>query len=346
MRRLNGFYAGVNFGGWFSQCDYSEERFDHFIEDKDFEVVRDWGFDHVRIPVDYNLFQNSDGTFIESGFDRIRRAIDLCRENNLNMVLDLHKTMGFSFDEEEQESGLFEDEKYQQLFYDLWRELSIRFAKDSDMLAFELLNEITLPEYMPKWNEIASGAINIIRGYSKDIKILVGGYYNNSPEAIPHIHIPMDENIVFNFHCYEPVVFTHQGAYWIPDMPADFRMEYKTSIGEYREIMKGMLDYQIPQLAEFGADVKPDPGFFKKRFEEAVATAEKYDAYLYCGEYGVIELADLEETEKWYTDIHEAFAEYGIGHALWSYREMDFDFVGDRMDPIRDSIIASSKREL
>ncbi len=26
-----GFYRGVNLGGWFSQCDYSKERLDHFI---------------------------------------------------------------------------------------------------------------------------------------------------------------------------------------------------------------------------------------------------------------------------------------------------------------------------
>ncbi len=26
-----GFYRGVGLGGWFSQCDYSDERLDHFI---------------------------------------------------------------------------------------------------------------------------------------------------------------------------------------------------------------------------------------------------------------------------------------------------------------------------
>ena len=32
-----GFYRGVNLGGWLSQCDYSRERMDHFITEKDIE---------------------------------------------------------------------------------------------------------------------------------------------------------------------------------------------------------------------------------------------------------------------------------------------------------------------
>ena len=56
--REKGFYRGVDLGGWLSQCDYSEERLDHFIEKKDFETISSWGLDHVRIPVDYNVLEN------------------------------------------------------------------------------------------------------------------------------------------------------------------------------------------------------------------------------------------------------------------------------------------------
>ena len=37
-----GFYRGVDLGGWFSQCDYSEDRMDHFITEKDFRVIAGW----------------------------------------------------------------------------------------------------------------------------------------------------------------------------------------------------------------------------------------------------------------------------------------------------------------
>lgn len=343
MKKLTGYNAGVNFGGWFSQCEYSTDRYDNFIKEEDFTKVKSWGFDHVRIPVDYNLFEDIKGNFIESGFARIDRVIRLCRQNGLNMVLDLHKAIGFSFDDGERETGLFESAESQQLFYALWRELARRYAKHSDMLAFELLNEVTLPEYMPVWNKMASTTIGIIREYSQDIKILVGGYYNNSPEAVPDIDVPVDDNIVFNFHCYEPIMFTHQGAYWIEGMNSDFRMPYKCTFGQYADNMKGRVDQLLPQSYMLAADVIPDEKFFIEKFSEAVKVAEEKGVYLYCGEYGVIELANIPDTLLWYKDIHKAFEKLGIGHALWSYREMDFDFVGERMDGIREEIIATSK---
>ena len=71
-----GFYRGVNLGGWFSQCDYSRERLDHFIEEKDIDVIAGWGLDHVRIPMDYNVLEKEDGSLNPEGFDRIASAQD------------------------------------------------------------------------------------------------------------------------------------------------------------------------------------------------------------------------------------------------------------------------------
>ena len=31
MKEMVGFKKGVDLGGWLSQCDYSQERLDHFI---------------------------------------------------------------------------------------------------------------------------------------------------------------------------------------------------------------------------------------------------------------------------------------------------------------------------
>ena len=58
------------------------------------------------------------------------------------MILDLHKTIGYSFDDKEEETGFFYNEKYQENFYNLWIEFTKRFSKYEDILAFELLNEV------------------------------------------------------------------------------------------------------------------------------------------------------------------------------------------------------------
>ena len=80
MKEFIGYKHGINFGGWFSQCDNSEQRYNSFISEADFETVSKWGLDHIRIPIDYELVLNDDDTFKQSGFDRIRNCIELCKK--------------------------------------------------------------------------------------------------------------------------------------------------------------------------------------------------------------------------------------------------------------------------
>ena len=108
MRSFVGYEKGINFGGWFSQCEHTKKHYDEFIGESDFAAVSSWGIDHVRIPIDYNLIENGNGDIQESGMMYIQKCIDWCKKYRLNMILDLHKTYGFSFDEGESESGFFE----------------------------------------------------------------------------------------------------------------------------------------------------------------------------------------------------------------------------------------------
>ena len=108
MKKFNGFMHGVNLGGWYSQCNHTEERYDNFIKEEDFKTIAEWGLDHIRLPIDYELVETAEGQKLEKGYERIRKAADWCKKYNLNMILDLHKTCGYSFDIGYKESGFFE----------------------------------------------------------------------------------------------------------------------------------------------------------------------------------------------------------------------------------------------
>ncbi len=300
MKKFEGYNKGINLGGWLSQCKYEKTHFDTFITENDIKVISELGVDHVRLPIDYNIIEENE-EFVESGFEYINNALDWCKKYNLNLVLDLHKTPGYSFDDGEKENGFFNNEYYQEHFYKIWQELAKRYSKLGNRIVFELLNEVTDKEYSETWNKIAHTCIEKIREIAPDTVILVGGYWNNSVEAVKDLDKPFDDNIVYNFHCYDPLHFTHQGAYWVKDMKPDYRESY----------------------AESGVNKE----FFMDLFKEAYEYAQKNNTVLYCGEYGVINLVNPADRLEWQKAINSTFEELGIGRSVWSYKEMDFGII-------------------
>ena len=339
MKTFEGYRKGVNLGGWFSQCDYTEERYQNFIREEDFAVIRSWGADHVRVPVDYNLLENEDGSFRESGFRHLEDAFRWAGETGLNLIVDLHKTAGFSFDPDEKEAGFFDNEVYQERFYRLWVEITKRFGRYADRAAFELLNEVTEKEFMPAWNRIARECIRRIRVYAPEISILVGGYWHNNAASVKDIDVPEDRHLVYNFHCYDPHIFTHQGAYWMPPMDTSFRISVNATFGEMAAACRKMIPFSADGFLRYPEDAHLSVEYFTGLFAEAVEAAEKRGVPLYCGEYGVIDNSKPEEALQWFRLIHEAFEHYGIGRAAWSYRQMDFGLSDARMDGVREELL-------
>lgn len=315
MLREKGFYKGINLGGWLSQCDYSEDRLNHFIKEEDIEKISGWGLDHVRIPIDYNVLENEDGTYKEDGFARIDKALQWCRKYNLNAVLDLHKTAGFSFDAGEKEEGFFASEKLQERFYRLWEEIAHHFGNRSEHVAFELLNEVTDAAFIDTWNKVSNECIRRIRVLAPDTIILVGSYHHNSAHAVKDLAAPYDDKVVYNFHCYDPFKFTHQGAYWTDALDRDARVSF----------------------AESGTTT----AFFEELFASALEAAKQNNTELYCGEYGVIDVASPEDALEWFKVIHSVLDKHGIARSAWSYKEMDFGLSDARMDKVRKELLCN-----
>jgi len=307
MLKKMGIYRGINLGGWLSQCDYSDERLNEFIKEEDFAKIAGWKLDHVRIPVDYNVLD--DGR----GYEKLDFAVDMCRKYGLKMVLDLHKTAGFSFDKGEAETGFFDSESYQERFYALWEDLARRYGHMTDLLVFELLNEVTEPRFIDVWNRVSNEAIRRIRAIAPEVIVLVGSYWNNSASSVKDLAAPYDDKVLYNFHCYEPIAFTHQGAYWVESLDRNARIPFEES-GTTEE-------------------------YFENLFASAIEAAEKNNTVLYCGEYGVIDQATPEDTVKWLKVINAVLQKHGIARALWSYKAMDFGMSDARMDGVREELL-------
>lgn len=342
MRIFEGFQKGVNLGGWISQfAKYDTKHFETFITKEDIAYIASLGFDHVRVPVDYNVLEDEEGNKLESGFQYLENCRDWCREYGLHMLIDLHECFGYSFDPlkvDMDRKVFFYDEALQTRFLNLWKEIATSFKDDQDMVAFEPLNEVVLYEVHEAWNALVKRYIEMMREIVPEAYIVIGGVQYNHVSNVKLLDPPYDDKIVYNFHCYEPFLFTHQGAYWVDYMPADFRVAYPLPIEEYRKLYKEVIDTHdgvvfLEEVAELG------PKFFDIIFDDAIKAAEKYDAPLYCGEYGAIDLSENHSKIRWLKDIHTAFKAHGIGRALWNYKEKDFGFVDESFKEVQQEFI-------
>ena len=326
MRTFEGFINGVNVGGWISQFGtYDENHFDTFIVESDIKEIAEFGFDHVRVPVDYMVLEDEDGNFKERGFAHLEDCRKWCEKYGLKMLIDLHEAYGYTFDpmKKTDKRKFFFDSELQDRFFKLWTEIVTRFKDYTDYVAFEPLNEVVPEDVVDAWNDLLGRYIALIRSIAPKAYIVVGGVCYNSVKSVPQLNVPLDDHIVYNFHCYEPLMFTHQGAHWIEVMPRDFRIGYPKTLEEYQEASKILDTEMAGAIFEKGIS-EIGPKFFEDLFAPAIKKATEDGVPMYCGEYGVIDLANKEDALRWIKDIHITFKKFGIGSALWNYKGLDY----------------------
>ncbi len=338
MKTIDGFRRGINLGGWLSQCNHEKQHYDSFIIEEDIKTIASWGLDHVRLPIDYELIETQDGAHKEDGYQYIDNCLAWCKKHGLRMIIDLHKTAGYSFNDAfGEENSLFSSEPLQSRFVGLWERIASRYASEQDTVVFELLNEIVEEENSGPWNALSRRAVEAIRKHAPKTPVIIGGIQWNSVRGVGLLDAPYDENVVYTFHFYEPFALTHQKAYWVEEMPSDFEINYPATMDDYRRAYD-IIGEKASQIFRCGVQEMGEE-LLEAMFMEAIEAAERKGAALYCGEYGVIDQAPVDGTLRWYRDMHRLFEKHGIGRAAWTYKQMDFGITMAHYAGIREELI-------
>ena len=342
---------GVGMGSWLTNYKRSKflseeemgiispgdwEHFESFYTEEDFRRVASWGMDHVRLPFDQVVIEEYDRPFHyrERGLEYLEKAFEWCRKAGLNVVLNLHHAVGAYCDNHADE--LFRDPFLQERFIRLWEELERRFPEED--CVFELLNEPPITDAEP-WNELAGRTIKRIHAINPARRIMVGSVCWNNPCFLPQLKTYDDDRIVYCFHVYQPMEFTHQRfvaeknlAIWNRVMP------YPGDMERYREYRRY---FGLDESDLAGLD-RMDIRYLERVFEPAMQFIGNHpNDILCCNEFSVTTSAPLTDRENWTGDVIRLCRKAGMGYAVWTYEHADYDYIhADLLDHKTKQIVS------
>ena len=119
----------------------------NWITERDFPIVRSFGFNVVRLPFDYSLLMD-DARPMElkpDAFKWLDAAVEMAARNGLYTILDLHGVPGRqSFDHTTGWAGqnkLWDNEEFKKQTVWLWKQIAEHYKDQPAIAAYDLINE-------------------------------------------------------------------------------------------------------------------------------------------------------------------------------------------------------------
>jgi aryl-phospho-beta-D-glucosidase BglC (GH1 family) len=311
---------GINLSEWFAQVwdqrGYTREHFEAWNTVEDIALIKSMGFDHVRLSVNPQpmFTMNQPQKLPPEYLGYLDAALKMILDQGLVVVIDIHPESDFK-------QRLTKDDSFVEQFADYWRAVAQHYSSwDPDRVLFEVLNE---PEFSDRyrWLGVQTKLAAAIReGAPRHTIIAAGARWSNDDELL--FQEPLrDPNVIYNFHFYEPHIFTHQGATW----------------GEYYwHWLKGLHYPSTPESAEQIATLVPDEvdrlrvirygrdhwgaDRIAMEMKQAAEWAKRRGVPLVCNEFGVYRnFADPLDRDAWIHDVRTAFESNAIGWTMWDY---------------------------
>lgn len=229
--------------------------------------IRESGLDHVRIPFNPENFDVGE----------LKGKVLLARQAGLFVIVDGHPRRG-NF-----KTIFYKDRNIQDKYLDTWR-LIVK-AIPSDGVYFEIMNE----PGNKSWWDIQEQFIRELKKYTKATFIASGPGYSTIKSLSGKKPYKIN-NVIYNFHFYFPMKYTHQGTFW--------NEEYKDVEG---------VQY-------------PGEGWDKSRIQTNIYTirnwAATHNVQVICNEFGAYKQAP--NREQYLRDVASTLRDFNVPYTLWN----------------------------
>jgi aryl-phospho-beta-D-glucosidase BglC (GH1 family) len=235
-------------------------------------------------------------------------------DHGLAVVIDIHPDSDFK-------EKLSADNEFVEQFEDYWRQLARHYSStDPELVSFEILNE---PEFRDRyrWQGVQAKLAVAIREGAPQHTIIVAGAYWSSENELLFFDPLHDVNLIYNFHFYDPHIFTHQGATWstnyvhyLKDLPYPSTPE---NVQQAAALIPDAANRM--QAIHYGMD-RWNTARIDGEIGQVAAWAKRWNVPVTCNEFGVYrKTANPQDRAAWISDVRTALEKYGIGWTMWDY---------------------------
>lgn len=127
----------------------------NYIQKRDVDSMKAWGFNSIRLPMHYNLYTlpiedepvAGEQTWLTKGFELTDSLLSWCEQNQMYLILDLHAAPGGQgleagiSDYDPTKPSLWESQANRDKTVALWKKLAERYATEEWMGGYDLINE-------------------------------------------------------------------------------------------------------------------------------------------------------------------------------------------------------------
>lgn len=238
--------------------------------------------------------------WLEERLRHIDQMLSWCEKYAVMAVLDLHSPPGgqaFAAGYITARGHIFTQPEAQSKFIQVWEKMTARYKGRKIIWGFDLVNEpddSMLSEACLDWNSLADKAARAIRAVDPDRTLIVEPDKWGGPQGFASFQ-PLDlPGIVYSFHFYQPMKFTHQGI-------------QQNAAGIY---YPGNIDNELWNKDRLLRAMQP-----------ALDFAQKYRVHMYVGEFSAIRTAPDDSAAKYLADVISIFESHGFDWSYHAYRE-------------------------
>ena len=261
-----------------------------FVE-RDFEWMKGWGFDFVRLPMSYLCWTKAEKPYAydEKVLKEIDQAVAWGRQYGIHVSLNLHRAPGYTVARPPEALDLWTSAEAQKQFNAQWAMLAERYKGiDPRLLSFDLVNEPAKVK-SADYARVARGAIAAIRGVDANRLVISDG---NDYGRTPVMELA-DAGVGQSTRGYEPFGLTHYEASWVNS--------------------KGWPKPTWPMKGK-GVD------YLKKACIEPWQALEAKGVGVHVGEWGSYNKTPHDVVLGWAKDLLGLWKQAGWGWALWNLR--------------------------